>query len=158
MIKKIALLLSFVIVSLCGFSQAAIVSSGGNGTGSGGSFSYSLGQMAYTTVIGSNASLIQGVQIAYEIISVSNPEIKEIELTVNAHPNPTTDYLTLTINSEKFEKAEYIISDIQSKVCKKGTCYDEQTMIDMTELNAAEYLLTVIADSKDIKTFKIIKK
>jgi hypothetical protein len=62
--------------------------SGGVATGSGGTVAYSIGQVAYTTNTGSNGSVDQGVQHAYEIFTVG---IKETELNISltAFPNPT---------------------------------------------------------------------
>ncbi len=46
-------------------AQEATLASGGNATGSGGSVSYSVGQVVYTTNIGTTGSVAQGVQQAY---------------------------------------------------------------------------------------------
>jgi hypothetical protein len=48
-------------------AQESINAAGGNTTGSGGSASYSVGQVVYTTNTGTNGSVAQGVQQAYEI-------------------------------------------------------------------------------------------
>lgn len=41
------------------YAQNAIVASGGNSIGSNGNISYTIGQVIYTTNIGSNASMSQ---------------------------------------------------------------------------------------------------
>ena len=88
-----------------GFAQAqeSSNSSGGNATGSGGTVAYSIGQVVYTTNTGSNGSVAQGVQHAYEIFTVG---IKETELNISltAFPNPTTENLTLQISDFNNEK------------------------------------------------------
>lgn len=53
------------LLLLVGFNiqaQVAIVGSGSNATGSGGSLSYSIGQVVYTTNSGSTFTSAQGVQ------------------------------------------------------------------------------------------------
>jgi hypothetical protein len=45
------------------YSQNSTLSSGGQATGTGGSVSYSVGQIAYSSLSGTNGSLIQGVQL-----------------------------------------------------------------------------------------------
>lgn len=46
--KKITLFFLFALAVSNGFAQQAILPAGGNGTGSGGSFSYSIGLIDYT--------------------------------------------------------------------------------------------------------------
>ena len=48
-------------------AQTAIIASGGNASGSGGSMSFSVGQIVYNTNSGTNASVAEGVQQPYEI-------------------------------------------------------------------------------------------
>ena len=61
-------------------AQESANASGGVATGSGGTVAYSIGQVAYTTNTGSNGSVAQGVQHAYEIFTVG---IKETELNIS---------------------------------------------------------------------------
>ena len=81
-------------------AQQATTTSGGNASGSGGSASYSVGQVVYTTNTGAGGSVSQGVQQPYEISIVSGIEEQGITLTCTAYPNPTTDYLTLKIDGD----------------------------------------------------------
>jgi len=63
------------------YAQEAVVAGGGNASGSGGTVSYSAGQLVYSSSGGSNGSVVAGVQQAY-IISVSTGiDNKEIDLT-----------------------------------------------------------------------------
>jgi hypothetical protein len=72
------------VLFLCGYyfaavnAQEAISSAGGNGTGSGGSISYTTGQVAYSTFSGTTGSVAQGVQQVY-LTSV----MQDISLTTN---------------------------------------------------------------------------
>ena len=84
-------------------AQTSGNATGGNASGSGGSVSYSVGQVVYTTNIGTNGSVAQGVQQPYEISVVTAIEqTKTINLLVTAYPNPATDYLTLNISNSNF--------------------------------------------------------
>ncbi len=69
--KKILVLLTFLffVTSSALFAQQALVSSGGDGTGTGGSFSYSFGQFAGETFFEGNSSVAQGVQHPFEVFS-----------------------------------------------------------------------------------------
>ncbi|MDY2585962.1 T9SS type A sorting domain-containing protein [Winogradskyella aquimaris] len=68
MIKPL-LIAYFLCISLSMFSQENISTSGGEATGSGGAVSYSIGQVVYSTYIGSNGTLSEGVQQPQEKIT-----------------------------------------------------------------------------------------
>ena len=76
-------------------AQETIPASGGEASGSGGSVSYTIGQLVYSTITGTNDnSIAQGVQQPYEISIVSGiAEADEINLKILAYPNPVTDFL-----------------------------------------------------------------
>ena len=80
-------------------AQTNVNATGGNASGNGGSVSYSVGQVVYTTHKGSNGSVAQGVQQPYEISVAGIDEANGISLRVTVYPNPTTDYLTLEIDA-----------------------------------------------------------
>jgi hypothetical protein len=84
-------------------AQETIPATGGKGTGIGGTTSYSVGQIVYTTNISvSNGSVTQGVQHPYEISVVTATEqAKGINLSCSAYLNPTTDLLTLKVENFK---------------------------------------------------------
>lgn len=72
--------LSLTIVLLLGlsdmFTQESINTSGGNGSSSSGSVSYSIGQMFYRSYAAGTISIAEGVQQPYEISTVSSIEDK----------------------------------------------------------------------------------
>ena len=70
-------------------AQTAISAAGGDATGTGGSVSYSVGQLTYITNTGTNGSVSEGVQQPYEILTIGMDEAKGISLAYSVHPNPT---------------------------------------------------------------------
>ena len=58
-------ILCLMIASHKSFAQSTPVASGGEANGSGGTASYSLGEVAYTTITSNQGIIIQGVQQAY---------------------------------------------------------------------------------------------
>lgn len=143
-----------------GYSQESVVVSGGNATGSGGSSSYSVGQIAYTSLPGgANGFVLQGVQQAYEIISLGNDEFKGITLAMTAYPNPAVDVLSLTVATNEWNDLSCQLFDTNGKiVSKKVEVTSPDTSVPMQGLNSGIYFLTVSNSGKAIKTFKIIKK
>jgi hypothetical protein len=142
-----------------GFAQAqeSINTSGGDATGTGGTASYSVGQVVYTTNTGSTGSVAQGVQHAYEIFTVG---IKETELNISltAFPNPTIENLTLQISDYNNEKLSYQLFDMQGKQISNGQIVAQQTQINMNSLPTATYFINVVnQENKKVQSFKIIK-
>lgn len=153
-------------------AQEAIPASGGEASGSGGSASYSVGQMIYTTNTGTNGSVAQGVQQPYEISVVTGiEEAKGINLSVSAYPNPTNDFLTLKVDASAtniIPSLSYQLFDMQGKLLETKKITGNETSIVMSNLVPATYFLKIytegrsdrtgaIQNDKKIKTFKIIK-
>jgi hypothetical protein len=140
-------------------AQESVNATGGNASGSGGSFSYSVGQVVYNTLTGTNGSVAQGVQQPFEISVVTAiEESKGIELSALVYPNPTTDYLNLSIQEMELSGLEYRLYDFSGKLLRSEKINDNTTIIPMNDLEPAIYLLRVINSKRDIKVFKIVKR
>ncbi|MCD0471980.1 T9SS type A sorting domain-containing protein [Flavobacterium sp. JAS] len=141
------------------YSQGSVVVAGGTGTGTGGSSSYSIGQIAYTSLPGSAGSVSQGVQQPYEIATLGKDEFTEINLVMTAYPNPTIDILNLVVTDNKWDDLSCNLFDINGKIVSKNLrITSSETAVSMQQLNQRIYFLVVSNSNKIIKTFKIIKK
>ena len=65
--KKIFFLIIFAFTITLIQAQQTTVAAGGDASGIGGTFSYSIGQVVYTYIYGSDVLVAQGVQQPYEI-------------------------------------------------------------------------------------------
>jgi len=140
-------------------AQESVNTTGGNASGSGGSVSYSVGQVACQTHTGTSGSVAEGLQQPYEISVVTSiEEAKGINLSVSAYPNPTTDYLQLKVESEKLKYLSFQLLDMNGKILQSEKIIGTQTSIAMGNLVTATYFVKVFQNNKIIKTFKIIKK
>jgi hypothetical protein len=139
-------------------AQEIVAPSGGNASGSGGSVSYSVGQVVYTTSTGANGSVAQGVQQPFEISVVSvNEEAAGITLTFLAYPNPTTEYLTLSIAGGVPVQYSAALYNIDGELLKTQKVVTNETNIVMSNLPPGTYLIRLIQGDKAVKIFKIIK-
>lgn len=139
-------------------AQESVNTSSGNALGGGGSVSYSIGQVVYTTNKGTNGSLAQGVQQSFEISEVIGiEEVKNINILVTIYPNPTNDYLSLNVNDFEISTLSYQLYDIDGKLLKSERIKGNQTNILMGNLSSATYFVKVVQGNKEVKTFKIIK-
>lgn len=182
--KKVKISAAFILsIGLNGlFAQEAILTTGGNALGSGGSASYSVGQVFYSIYTGTNGTETQGVQQPYEIMVVTSIEnannlkmatisktdpssslatsfkdYKSINLQCIAYPNPTSDILTLTIEYFAKGNLSYRLFDIYGKLLEYKKVENNNTVISMGNLVPGTYFLNVVQCNKEIKTFKIIK-
>jgi len=152
---SILLLISIGLTKLN--AQEAVTASGGNASGSGGSISYTVGQVVYTSNKSSSGSISQGVQQPYEISIVSGIE-DLLGITLTAFPNPTTNNLTLKIENKEEKQFVASLFDINGKQLSKQVIANSETTIPMEQFSVSTYFLKVFDGKKEIKTFKIIKQ
>ena len=140
-------------------AQETVTTAGGEASGSGGTASYTVGQVFYTTQTGTNGNTVaQGVQQPFEISVVTGiPEAKGINLSVSAYPNPATDYLTVKVENYDTDKLQYLIFDINGKFLQQVKSTGNETNINIQDYPAANYFVKVLDNNREIKVFKIIK-
>ncbi len=155
--KKIIILLCIGITTAK--AQQSNNTSGGNATGTGGSISYSVGQMSYTTNTGTSGSASAGVQQPYEISTVTGlVDSKELKIQLSAFPNPTFDNLILKVESNITKSLSYQLFDLNGKLLAAQKLEGGETKVAMNHYAAATYFLKILDNNNNIKTFKIIKK
>ena len=160
--KSLIVLVLFFLVNAIK-AQDAIPASGGNASGSGGTVSYTVGQVVYTTNTGTNGSVAQGVQQPFEISVVTGiKNSMKINLLCTAFPNPATTQLTLKVENMDKENVTYQLYDIIGKLLENKNVKGNETTIFMGKYPPATYFLKVVQNDqafppKEIKTFKIIK-
>ena len=151
-ISLIIILLCFEIIQ----AQEAVYTSGGNGTGSGGTIGYSIGQLAFNESSDGTYSITQGVQQPFEIsntLSLDNYQF----LNLKAFPNPTKEYLELSFKKGYENQLTYKLFDINGKLIQTKDELKINETINMSSLNNAIYYLSVFKNDLNIKTLKIIK-
>jgi hypothetical protein len=156
--KRTMISAAFLLLGIGGLhAQESPTATGGDATGAGGTSSYTVGQVVYTTNTGSNGSVAQGVQQPYEISVTTGVNETSINLEMSVFPNPTTNYLQLKVGSEKLENLNFQLIDLQGKVIENKKVTAITSTINMEELPKAIYFLNVTKNNQLIKTFKVIK-
>lgn len=146
-----------LLTSTIALSQGAFTSSGGTTQSNYGSVSFSIGQIAYTSIDGSNGSVNSGVQQAFEVLATNGIEESTIQLHISAYPNPTVETLTLFVEDYS-ELLSYTLTDINGKLILEGRVNNSETAILMKNLANGNYYLNVKSlEDTSIKTFQIIK-
>ncbi len=154
LIKAVSTILLLCIITGAN-AQQAIVATGGNGTGVGGSVSYSTGQVSYSTIQNLDASISEGVQQPYEIFTVSLNSDSGIKLTV--YPNPSSDYLTLDFDNTDLAGVVYQIYDANGKLLIEETAISVKTAISIKDFVPATYFLKASKGNTEVAVFKIVK-
>jgi hypothetical protein len=156
--RLLAGILAVILASNLAFCQQSVVSAGGNATGTGGSTSFTVGQVTYTVVTGTNGFVIQGVQQPYEISTVTGIEVEDVTLDYAVYPNPTAGMLRLVISAPDPEDFSFQIYDLNGKLLGNKKITGNETDISMDHLPGSVYFLKVIRDNSKVKVFKIVKK
>ncbi len=137
-------------------AQSSTVTAGGEGSGSGGTISYSIGLTNFEASSGSSGSVTAGVQHAY-ITVVSGVDRPEINLLAEVYPNPTATHVTLKVDGISANNLSYVLLDINGNVLQQSSVISSSTIINLGNLSNTTYLLKVFRKKQELKTFKIIK-
>lgn len=157
--KEKAFVLFLLVLGMLVQAQESIPVSGGNASGSGGSASYTVGQVAYSTQKGSNGSVAQGIEQPFEIsVALGLEEAKGITLQCTIYPNPTSKSVTLKIENYDIKNLSYLIFDLNGRSIENNKISSNETYISMENLAATTYFIKIMNLNKELKIFKIIKR
>ena len=156
--KKYILGTLFFLVPFFIISQEIISPSAGDSSGSGGSLSYTIGQVFFNTIESDYGSLFQGVQQPFEFQTLSTPALLTVQLTAVTYPNPTTEFVLLKISDTALENLQYTLFDLNGKTIDSKKINSFSTKITMKNFAIGMYLLKLTKNNQPLKTFKIIKK
>ena len=156
--KKYILGTLFFLAPFFIISQEIISSTNGDSSGSGGSSSYTIGQVFFNTIESDYGSLVQGVQQPFEFQTLSTPALLTVQLTAVTYPNPTTDFVLLKILDTALENLQYTLFDLNGKTIVSKKINSFSTKITMKNFAIGMYLLKLTKNNQPLKTFKIIKK
>ncbi|NML69845.1 T9SS type A sorting domain-containing protein [Chryseobacterium sp. RP-3-3] len=138
-------------------AQSTVLATGTNASGSNGSVSYSVGQTTYLYK-GASSQILEGVQQAYEITTLSASETVSKQEGILLYPNPVRDYLYIDFTSAPYKGSECQLFDAQGKLIKKGVISQSKSELDLSSLPSAAYILRINQNGENLKTFKVIKK
>jgi opacity protein-like surface antigen len=156
--KKLMMLAGLAtIMAMEASAQDAISASGGEATGSGGTVSYTVGQVAYTSNSSSDGNELQGVQQPYEIYVTGINENMPLSGNIDIYPNPTVENVTLSTNGSKGNALIYQLFDSHGRLISSAKINENETQIEMSSLPSATYFVKVSSENEYVKTFKIIK-
>ncbi|OCB78762.1 T9SS type A sorting domain-containing protein [Flavobacterium crassostreae] len=157
--KKVRWSVLLLGIGLTMQAQQTTNATGNNALGSGGTASYSVGQIVYTTNTDTAGSIAQGVQQPYEIavvLGLDNHHFIDLELA--AYPNPTADYLILNTGKLELTTLQLQLYSSVGKLIENRKIASNSEKINLEHLPKGIYFLKVNNNNQETKTFKIIKK
>ena len=153
--KSILPLVLLMSCGFCSFAQNAISSTGGHFKTTGGSTSFTVGQVAYVLKKGNGSYLNEGVQQVYTKKTTPVEELvylKEVQL----YPNPTQETMTLILSSKEDVQVRYTIMDYLGKEIKNGIILSEKSEISLRDLPSGNYFIS-LKSKKEHRIFKMVK-
>ena len=138
-------------------AQNSVPASGGDASGSGGTVSYTIGQVFYSSKTANGGTVTEGVQQPVEIFVITGESKTGIKLKISAFPNPAERFVILKIDNKMVENICYRLYDIDGKLLLTEKVTGNETSINISMLKPSVYILKVINDNHEEKTFKIIK-
>lgn len=136
-------------------AQRSAVGAGSDATGAGGSMSYSIGQVGYTTVQGTGGTSSQGVQQSYEYLVLAVEPGIVTTSGLGVAPNPTSEGVQLTFTGTPGTAQRYLLMDAAGQVVRTANITTSMH-IAMADLPCATYVLRVEGETP--ATFRIIKQ
>ena len=137
------------------FGQNAVSTTGGHIKSSGGSTSFTVGQVAYVLKKGNGSYLNEGVQQVYTKKTTPIEELvylKEVQL----YPNPTQETMTLILSSKVDVQVRYTIMDYLGKEIRNGNIMSEKSEISLRDLPSGSYFIS-LKSKKEVRIFKMVK-
>ena len=153
--KSIIPIVVFISFRFSSFGQNALSAAGGHFKTSGGSTSFTVGQVAYVLKKGTGSYLNEGVQQVYTKKTTPVEELvylKEAQL----YPNPTQETITLILSSKEDIQVRYTIMDYLGKEIKNGNILSEKSEISLRDLPSGNYFIS-LKSKKEIRIFKMVK-
>lgn len=160
--KKVFSTISLILLAVMSLSaQSALVGTGGEASGSGGSVSYSVGQIAVQSNSDGSTSISEGVQQPYEIQTIGIDNYPGITLNAVVYPNPTQGNLQLAISNEALgvtnEQWEVKVFDAIGKYLLSKQIEGVTTPLDLSLYATGTYYVKVCNGKDVMKTFKVVK-
>ncbi len=150
----IRLLILLAIPTAC-IAQATVSTSGGDATGSGGTVSYSIGQVAFIHGSGTGGSAQEGVQQPFELSQVHVPEsMDNIQLSI--FPNPAQQQLSIHIPAIMGRYTLTVLNNVGA-VIETHSLLSTLTSIEIGHLSNAVYYIEITDSNKISSRYKLIK-
>ncbi len=158
-VKKAMFIALLNLIAMTGLNaQEAVSAAGGHNREGGTIISWTLGELAITTLGAGDMILSQGIHQSTLTVSYAANYIRSGP-HISVYPNPAADQLHISIKCGKLTNAPFSIMDIAGRVITTGYITDLPIhTICLEKLGAGVFLLRVGIESQPAETFRIVKR
>jgi hypothetical protein len=140
-------------------AQQAVLSASNDATGTSGTVSYSVGQIAYNTNTGTEGFLIEGVQQPFEYqYHIGIDEITNETITCILYPNPAGSFIRLNIQRKDIKNLGYQVYNMNGFLLESEKIERPEVTISLENFTPAAYTLTVSENNHAVKSYTFIRK
>lgn len=154
--RVLNLVLAAGLFAIPAMAQQAVTPAGADANGSGGSLSWTLGQVDAAFLHSSAGSMAQGVQHPVELLTVAVEE-KGASPGLSAWPNPTADALTIDLGEPFDGRPQYRMLDAAGNLIAEGQVYASPFTISFLDIPAAYYVIRILHPDGTSSLLPVIK-
>lgn len=148
---KIVFLFSLFTWSVQG--QEVVSTQGDSYSNSNASMDFTVGETVINTGTDGNTTITQGFhQTNWDLLDIEE-HVPTFEATV--FPNPATHVLNIEVS--EFENVSYSLCDSKGNIVAQDELSSERTLIEVSQLAPGAYSLFLSNETKNIKTFRLVK-
>ncbi len=162
--KKLVVLLSIMFIATTISAQEiereVVASAGTTSASEGYTISWTLGEVAVSTLTAEGYTLSQGFhQGAYAVTAIDDLLPENYEM--NVYPNPSPDYVTFSYDFPEEERIILRLYSLDGKLLQEQELNPEakKVQVDLQAYSASTYILKVISvQGKSLGSFKLIRQ
>jgi hypothetical protein len=137
--------------------QEIICTAGSNDVSTIGQLSWTIGDLITDTYTSTSSILCQGFNQNFQI-ATDVEELTNVGFSVEAFPNPATNFLKLKVFNKKQGKMSLSLFDLTGKKLIQRSLETDDMEIPLTGLAPSVYLIKIFDNDREIKSLKIIKQ
>ena len=134
-------------------TPSVLASSGGEGSDGDHHAAWTMGELSISTLSNGDQILTQGFHQPKLLIVGTNDGHSDIGLKI--YPNPTQDQLVVQYSGDL--ELDYILHDMRGVPSTSGRLGDGDTKVDVRDLPAGHYQMSIFNDNKIIRSVTIEK-
>jgi hypothetical protein len=139
--------------------QSSVHSSWGEGTGTGGRMTYSMGQVFIQNVtLPGIVRIAEGVQHPLEVLTIGMDDVSQILEGVMLFPNPTVGELTLQIQGFRSGLFSYRVFNNLGQSIQMEDVHNSLTLISLETMAGGTYRIEVNSKLGKQRIFQVIKR
>ncbi|HTF81137.1 MAG TPA: T9SS type A sorting domain-containing protein [Cytophagales bacterium] len=147
----------FLIFAVTAAAQQVVTTAGGSQVQSNGSSSWTLGEVSVETYKSTTGTATQGMQQP-SLQIVAHSSTTNLNIQASVYPNPTSNSIQLILQEIALSNITYSIGNSSGIQLLNGKIEMAESIIDLGALPAATYLLKILNNGIEQKSFKIIKQ